>query len=64
MVLEEEDDPFPDGPDPEEDDGLGNEPIAPEGLGALGQLAAAVIVVALLLAAFIGGSAFLRRIFG
>lgn len=41
-----------------------DEPISPEGLGAIGQLAAAVIVVALLLAAFIGGSAFLRRLFG
>jgi len=41
-----------------------DEPIVPEGLGALGQLAAGVIVVAVLLTALIFGSAFLRRLFG
>jgi hypothetical protein len=45
-------------------DEVDDEPIVPEGLGAIGQLAAGVIVVALLLAALIFGSAFLRRLFG
>jgi hypothetical protein len=50
--------------DIEFDEGIDDEPVAPEGLGALGQLAVAVVVVAVLVAAFIGGSALLRRIFG
>ena len=41
-----------------------DEAPGPEGLGALGQLAVAVIVVGVLIVAFIGGSAILRRIFG
>jgi hypothetical protein len=52
-----------DAPDFEED-AEEDAPILPEGLGALGQLAAGVIVVAVLLAAFIFGSALLRRLFG
>lgn len=51
----------PNEPDLDEPD---DEPIVPEGLGAFGQLAAGVIVVAVLLAAFIFGSALLRRLFG
>ena len=50
--------------DLELDESLHNEPVSPEGLGAIGQLATAVVVVAVLLAAFIFGSAFLRRLFG
>jgi hypothetical protein len=46
--------------DGEEDDA----PAPPTGLGALGQLAVAVLVVGLLIAGFIGGSAVLHRIFG
>jgi hypothetical protein len=64
MRLDGDDDGFPDQPDLEPDEGLENEPIAPGGLGAIGQLAAAVVVVALLLAVFMGGSAFLRRLIG
>jgi hypothetical protein len=63
-IEEEEDDPFPERPGPELDEGLDNEPIIPEGLGAIGQLGSAVILVALLVAAFVFGSAFLRRLFG
>ena len=59
-----DDDDAPGPVDPELDPGLDDEPALPEGLGALGQLATAVIVVALLLAALIFGSAFLRRVFG
>ena len=50
--------------DPHDADEEPDIPAPPTGLGALGQLAMAVIVVALLLAAFIFGSAFLRRLFG
>jgi hypothetical protein len=39
-------------------------PMPAHGLGAIGQLAVAVLVVALLLAVFIGTSAALRRMFG
>jgi hypothetical protein len=39
-------------------------PLPAHGLGAISQLAVAVFVVVLLIAAFIGGSAVLRRIFG
>jgi hypothetical protein len=39
-------------------------PMPAHGLGAIGQLAVGVLVVALLIAAFIGTSAALRRIFG
>jgi hypothetical protein len=42
----------------------GDAPSLVDGLGALGQLAVAVLVVGVLIAAFIGGSALLRRIFG
>jgi hypothetical protein len=52
------------GPNEIEVDETGGDPISPEGLGAIGQLAMAVIVVAILVAAFIFGSAFLRRLFG
>lgn len=45
----------------DEDDDV---PLPPTGLGALGQLAVAVLVVGVLIAAFIGGSAVLHRIFG
>ena len=48
----------------EVDEDADDEPAGPEGLGALGQLAVAVLVVGVLIAAFIGGSALLRRIFG
>ena len=61
--LDREDEPFDEG-DPWVDDGDDDAPSFAEGLGALGQLAAAVIVVAILLAVFLGGSALLRRIFG
>jgi hypothetical protein len=64
MRRDGDDDGFRDQPDLGLDERPDNEPIAPEGLGAIGQLAAAVIVVALLLAALIFGSAFLRRLFG
>ena len=50
--------------DPWSDDAGDRASSFAEGLGAVGQLVVAVIVVALLLAAFIGGSAVLRRIFG
>ena len=50
--------------DIEFDEGIDDEPVAPEGLGALGQLAVAVVVVAVLVVAFIFGSAVLRRLFG
>jgi len=46
------------------DDEDGDTPSPPAGLGALGQLAVAVLVVGLLIAAFIGGSAVFHRIFG
>jgi hypothetical protein len=46
------------------DDAIDDEAAAPDGLGAIGQLAAAVVVVAVLLAAFIFGSAVLRRVLG
>jgi hypothetical protein len=39
-------------------------PSPPSGLGAIGQLGVAVLVVALLITVFIGGSAVVRRIFG
>jgi hypothetical protein len=39
-------------------------PLPASGLGAIGQLAVAVVVVVLLLAVFIGTSAALRRILG
>jgi hypothetical protein len=45
-------------------DDVDDAPAAAGGLGAVGQLVVAVIAVALLLAAFIGGSALLRRILG
>jgi len=61
---EGEDDGVPGPEDPELDPDLDDSPAFPEGLGALGQLATAVIVVAVLLAALIFGSAFLRRLFG
>jgi hypothetical protein len=59
-----EDESWPDEPDATEAGETDDEPIVPEGLGALGQLAAGVTVVVLLLAALIFGSAFLRRLFG
>jgi hypothetical protein len=48
-------------PDVGEDD---DAPMPAQGLGAIGQLAVGVLVVVLLIAAFIGTSAGLRRIFG
>jgi hypothetical protein len=49
----------------EAEEAVDEELDAPEtGLGALGQLGAAVVVVALLLALFLGGSALFRRLFG
>jgi hypothetical protein len=39
-------------------------PAPPRGLGAVGQLAAALLVVTLLVLVFIGSSAILRRVFG
>jgi hypothetical protein len=39
-------------------------PAPPRGLGAIGQLAAALLVVTVLILAFIGSSAILRRVFG
>jgi len=49
-------------PDVEETDEDVEAPAA--GLGALGQLAAAVVAVAILVLVFMGGSAVLRRVFG
>ena len=46
------------------DETLDDGPAVPEGLGALGQLAVAVLVVALLVAMLIGTSAALRRMLG
>jgi hypothetical protein len=46
------------------DEGLDDGPAPREGLGAIGQLAAAVLVVAVLVLVFMGGSAVLRRVFG
>ena len=48
-------------PDVGEDD---DAPMPAHGLGAIGQLAVGVLVVALLIGVFIGTSAVLRRIFG
>jgi hypothetical protein len=48
-------------PDVGEDDDV---PMPADGLGAIGQLAVGVLVVVVLIAAFIGTSAALRRIFG
>ena len=45
------------------DEGLDDAPPR-EGLGAIGQLAAALLVVAILVLVFMGGSAVLRRVFG
>jgi hypothetical protein len=51
-------------PDIDEIDGETDGPdLAGAGLGALGQLAAAVLAVAVLILAFIGGSVVLRRLF-
>jgi len=49
-------------PDVEETDEDAEAPDA--GLGAIGQLATAVLVVAVLVFIFMGGSAVLRRVFG
>ena len=46
------------------DETLDDGPAVREGLGALGQLAVAVLVVALLVAILIGTSAALRRMLG
>jgi len=48
-------------PDVGEEDDV---PLPAHGLGAIGQLAVGVLVVVLLIAALIGTSAALRRIFG
>ena len=48
-------------PDVGQDD---DAPMPAPGLGAIGQLAVGVLVVVLLVAAFIGASAALRRILG
>ncbi len=48
-------------PDVGEDD---DAPMPAHGLGVVGQLAAAVIMVAILVLALMGGSAVLRRVFG
>ena len=48
----------------EVDESIGSQPPVRSGLGALGQLAAAVLAVAALILLFIGGSVVLRWIFG
>jgi hypothetical protein len=51
--------------DPSEiDEGLDDGTAPREGLGAIGQLAVAVLFVAVLVLVFMGGSAVLRRVFG
>jgi hypothetical protein len=50
--------------DPSEiDEDLDDGPAARGGLGAVGQLAAAVLVVVVLVLIFMGGSAVFRRVF-
>jgi hypothetical protein len=65
MPMEEQDGEANEPTDPfEVDEDIDSGPIAPEGLGALGQLAAAVLLVAVLILLFFGSSAVLRRVFG
>jgi hypothetical protein len=65
MPMEEQDREGDEPNDPlEVEEDIDSEPIGPEGLGALGQLASAVVVVAVLILLFFGSSAVLRRVFG
>ena len=65
MDLEDSEEEIDEGVDPcDVDDDTEGPHAAGTLLGAAGQLAAAVIVVAILVAVFIGASAVLRRLFG
>ena len=50
--------------DPYDGDDDADAPAPPTIFGAIGQLGAAILVVAVLIALFIGGSALLRRLLG
>ena len=63
MEVEKDEEETTEPTDVEVEEDLEDEPAVREGLGALGQLGVAVLVVAALVALFIGVSALLRRLF-
>jgi len=63
MELEKDEEETREPTDVEVEEDLEGEPTVREGLGALGQLGVAVLLVALLVALLIGASALLRRLF-